>query len=48
MEKYYDVMYSESYGWWILAMAFDSDPMTIEEIEVYEFNGTDDMANCVL
>jgi len=43
MEKYYDVMYSESYGWWTLAMAFDADRKTIEEIKKYEFNGTDDM-----
>ena len=43
MEKYYDVMYSESYDWWTLAMAFDADQKTIKEIEGYEFRGTDDL-----
>lgn len=43
MEKYYDVMYSESYDWWTLAMAFDADQKTIKEIERYEFRGTDDL-----
>lgn len=43
MEKYYDVMYSESYDWWTLAMAFDVDQKTIKEIKRYEFRGTDDL-----
>ncbi|MBI4667854.1 MAG: hypothetical protein HY747_01515 [Elusimicrobia bacterium] len=43
MEKYYDVMYSESYDWWTLSMAFNADPKTIEEIKKYESSGTDDM-----
>jgi len=43
MEKYYDVMCSESYDWWTLAMAFDADQKTIKEIERYEFRGTDDL-----
>jgi len=43
MEKYYDVMYSESYDWWTLAMAFDADQKTIKKIERYEFRGTDDL-----
>jgi len=43
MEKYYDVVYSESYGWWTLAMAFVLGPKNIKEISRYEFNGTDDM-----
>jgi len=36
-------MYSESYDWWTLAMAFDADQKTIKEIERYEFRGTDDL-----
>lgn len=36
MEKYYDVMYSESYDWWTLALAFNADQKTIKEIERYE------------
>ncbi len=43
MENYYDVMYSESYGWWTLAIAFDVDRKGIEEIKAYEFTGTDEM-----
>lgn len=43
MEKYYDVMYSESYDWWTLAMAFDTTAESIQEITKYDFNGTDDM-----
>ncbi|MFQ5722534.1 MAG: hypothetical protein ACE5GI_08580 [Candidatus Aminicenantales bacterium] len=43
MEKYYDAMYSESYDWWTLAMAFDADQKTIQEIERYEFRGTEDL-----
>ena len=43
MEKYYDVMYSESYDWWTLAMAFNTTAERIQEITKYDFNGTDDM-----
>jgi len=43
MESYYDVMYSESYGWWTLAIAFDVDRNRIEEIKGYEFTGSDEM-----
>ena len=43
VESYYDVMYSESYGWWTLAIAFDTDRKGIEEIKAYEFTGSDDM-----
>ena len=39
MEKYYDVMYSESYDWWSLAMAFNTDQKAIEKIKKYEFSG---------
>ena len=43
MEKYYDVMYSESYDWWTLAMAFDAPDQKIRELENYEFTGEDDL-----
>lgn len=43
MEKYYDVMYSESYEWWTLAMAFDADAAKIAEIEPYAFQGVEDL-----
>ena len=36
MKDYYDVMYSESYDWWFLAMAFPL-PQQQEEILQYEF-----------
>ncbi len=42
MEKYYDVMYSESYDWWTLALAFNTEPEKIEELQKYEFAGEDD------
>ena len=43
MEKYYDVMYSESYDWWILSMAFNSDKNTIKKIKKYEFSDCNDL-----
>ncbi|UCE05471.1 MAG: hypothetical protein JSW07_17945 [bacterium] len=43
MRKYYDVMYSESYDWWTLAMAFNTDKKTIDQIKQFEFGGTDGM-----
>ncbi len=43
MKKYYDVMYSESYDWWTLAMAFNTDQKTIKEIRKYGFSGSDDL-----
>jgi len=42
MEKYYDAMYSESYDWWTLAIAFHADKKTAEKIKSYAFTGTDD------
>jgi hypothetical protein len=43
MQEYYDVMYSESYDWWLLAMAFNPSQAQREELLRYQFNGTDDM-----
>jgi hypothetical protein len=42
MEKYYDVMYSESYDWWTLAIAFNSSKGQLAELMKYEFDGEDD------
>lgn len=43
IEKYYDVMYSESYDWWTLAFAFNSDKEAIEKLEKYAFDGDEDL-----
>lgn len=43
MRDHYDVMYSESYDWWTLAMAFDRPKEQQEEILKYAFHGVDDM-----
>lgn len=43
MEKYYDVMYSESYDWWTFVLAFNTEPEQIEELRKYEFAGEDDL-----
>ena len=43
MEQYYDVMYSESYDWWTLAVAFKASPGQYEKLLPYEFSGTDDL-----
>jgi len=41
--KYYDVMYSESYGWWTFAVAFDTtNKSLISKLKKYAFYGTDD------
>ncbi len=39
----YDVMYSESYDWWTLAMAFNASEEQQKEIARYEFYGVDDL-----
>lgn len=43
MKKYYDVMYSESYDWWTLAIAFNADKKGTEKIKEYAFYGIDDL-----
>ena len=48
MERYYDVMYSESYDWWTLAMAFNAAPGQHEEIRVYDFVGVDELGIGIL
>ena len=42
MERHYDVMSSESYDWWTLAMAFEADAKLVETLEAYAFRGDDD------
>ena len=48
MEKYYDVMYSESYDRWTLAMAFDYSEEKVAELKKYEFDGEDDYGISIL
>ncbi|MHB1405947.1 MAG: hypothetical protein ACYCV0_10180 [Desulfitobacteriaceae bacterium] len=48
MEKYYDVMYSESYDWWTLAIAFNDSEGQVAELKKYEFEGMDDCGVQVL
>lgn len=43
MENYYDIMYREEYGWWTLALGFQSKPGQINELKKYEFTGEDDL-----
>ncbi|MFA4889568.1 MAG: hypothetical protein WC628_08375 [Candidatus Omnitrophota bacterium] len=43
MKKYYDVMYSESYDWWTLVFAFNTNQKTIGEIKKHDFSGSDDL-----
>ena len=44
MKQYYDVMYCEDYGWWTLAMAFDSsDNKLYDKLRSYEFDGEDNL-----
>ncbi|MDR1639921.1 MAG: hypothetical protein LBT59_09530 [Clostridiales bacterium] len=38
VEKYYDLMYGESYGTWTLVFAFPAAPSQIEELEKYVFD----------
>ena len=42
MEKYYDVMWSESYDTWTLAMAWNTDMETIQKFKQFVFPGSDD------
>lgn len=43
MEKYYDVMYREDYGWWTFALAFDANEEQLNNLRKYEFSGEDDL-----
>lgn len=47
IKKYYDVMYTESYDWWTLAMAFEADQKIINEIEKYECCDENDLGMSV-
>ena len=42
MERYYDVMFSESYSWWTLALSFPADANLLRTLESYAFWGVDD------
>ena len=44
MGKYYDVMYSESYDWWTLAVAFNTNNKAlVSKLRKYTFQGRDDL-----
>ncbi len=43
LKSYYDVMYSESYDWWTLAMAFPATVEKGEALERYEFSDIDEL-----
>jgi hypothetical protein len=43
MKNYYDIMYSESYDWWTLAIAFNTNQNTIDQLSMFEYTGRDDM-----
>lgn len=43
MARYYDAMYSESYDWWTLAIAFNAEPGKYEQLCQYEFSDVDDL-----
>lgn len=43
MRNYYDVMWSESYDWWQLVMAFPLAPQQQEQLMKYCFDGVDDL-----
>ena len=43
LRDHYDVMYSESYDWWTLALAFNADEKRQQEIADYAFEGADDL-----
>jgi len=44
MAKYYDVMYSESYDWWTLSVAFNTARKDlIDKIRKYAFQGVEDL-----
>lgn len=43
LKNYYDVMYSESYDWWTLAMAFPATAEEGEALERYEFSDINEL-----
>jgi hypothetical protein len=43
MRDYYDVMYSESYDWWLLALAFPLSSDKQAEIAKYDFESGDNL-----
>ncbi|HMF33135.1 MAG TPA: hypothetical protein VKK79_17045 [Candidatus Lokiarchaeia archaeon] len=42
MNDYFDVMYSESYGWGIFAFALDNSEKQFKTLKTYEFDGNED------
>ncbi len=42
LDKYFDIMVSESYDWWTMAISFDYDEKLLKKLNQYECNGPDD------
>ncbi len=42
LTNYFDILVSESYDWWQLAIAFDYEKKLSDELKKYESEGTDD------
>ncbi len=43
MEEYYDLMYSESYDWWMFAVAFPVTESQKDGLKSYTFDGLEDL-----
>lgn len=43
LDKYFDIMVSESYDWWTMAISFDYDKKLLEKLNQYQCEGPDDI-----
>jgi len=42
LDKYFDIMVSESYDWWTMAISFDYDEKLLKKLNQYECEGAED------
>jgi len=42
LDKYFDIMVSENYDWWTMAISFDYDEKLLKKLNQYECDGPDD------
>ncbi|MFA5778801.1 MAG: hypothetical protein WC947_01535 [Elusimicrobiota bacterium] len=42
LDKYFDIMVSESYDWWTMAISFDYDKKLLKKLNQYASDGPDD------
>lgn len=42
LDKYFDIMVSESYDWWIMAISFDYGEKLLKKLNQYQCGGPDD------